>query len=131
MADRLFLDERELRAMGMTERNIRTFRTLAEYVQTQQDLAAAQADIDANAADIAALTANDVALDTRLDALEANAPYVSQDSQASPAYSAYAGQTVSAGYVQAEAQATDDAVKAASIALDTLIDRLVAANVLT
>lgn len=37
---------------------------------------------------------------------------------------AYAGATVSASYVQAEAQATDNAVKAASQALKALMDDL-------
>ncbi len=41
------------------------------------------------------------------------------------ALAAYAGQTVSAGYVQAEAQATDNAVKAASQTLAALITDLI------
>lgn len=47
-----------------------------------------------------------------IDALQDTGWTASTGTPAKGAYAAYAGQTVSAAYVQAEAQATDDAVKA-------------------
>lgn len=46
------------------------------------------------------------------------------------AYASYAGQTVSAGYVQAEAQATDDAVKLLSQVVAALITDLTSQKVI-
>lgn len=138
MSQKLFLDERELRSLGMSEPNIATFRALTEFVDTQNQLAEAQATladqgdaIDAANTDITAANTAINALDARIDAYDALAPFVRQDQTAAPSYSAYAGQTVSAGYVQAEAQATDDAAKALGTALVALVTALQAANVLT
>lgn len=145
MAAKLFLNERELRGIGMSEANLRTLRKLTEFVNTQTELAAAQAEIDAaqttisdqgdaiDAANTDIATANAAinTLDGRIDAYDALAPFVRQDQVAAPAFSAYAGQTVSAAYVQAEAQATDNAAKANAIAIAALITALQAANVLT
>ncbi len=135
---RLYLDERELRAVGLSEPMIRTLRKLAEFVETQEELAAAQAAIidngdaiDAANTDITAANSAINALDTRIDAYDALAPFVRQNQAANPAYSAYAGQDVSAAYVEAEAQATDDAIKALATAFATLLTRLDTVNLLT
>ena len=138
MAERLFLDERELRAMGMKEANVRTLRKLTEFINTQTQLAAAEEAIadqgtaidEANTDILAANTAIN-ALDVRIDAYDALAPFVRQNQAARPAYTPYAGQDVSAAYVEAEAQATDDAVKALATAFDTLLTRLDTVNLLT
>lgn len=130
MAAKLYLDEDNLRASGVNRENIATLRTLTNFANTQIALQAAQDDIDANATDIAGLAANDVALDARIDAYDALAPFVRQNQAARPSYTPYAGQTVSVGYVQAEAQATDDALKAISTAFDTLLTRLHTVNLL-
>lgn len=135
---RLYLNERQLRDIGLDEAMIRTLRKLTEFVETQEAIAAAEAEITAQGTaideantDITAANAAINALDARLDVYDANAPYVSQDDAAAPAFSAYAGQTVSAGYVQAEAQATDNAAKANATAIAALIAALQTANVLT
>ena len=135
---RLYLDERQLRQIGLDEPMIRTLRKLTEFVEAQEALEAAQTSIDANADDIADLAANDVilaaadaALDTRIDAYDALAPFVRQNQAARPSYTPYAGQNVSVGYVEAEAQATDDAIVALSTAFDTLLTRLDTVNLLT
>lgn len=62
---------------------------------------------------------------------DADARYVGRDGAAAPAYSAYGGQTVGAAYAQAQAQTTDDAVKAASAAVVALITELRAIHALT
>ncbi len=131
MAAKLFLNEQELRNLGVGEPNIATLRKLVQQANVQSQIDAATADINANASSIAELNANDAVLDGRLDTLEANGPYVKQNLHAAPAFTPYAGQTVSAAYVQAEAQATDDAAKANSIAIAAIITALQAANVLT
>lgn len=135
---RLYMDERELRAVGLSEPMIRTLRKLAEFVQTQEELAAAQAAIvvngdaiDAANTDITAANAAINALDVRIDAYDALAPFVRQDQAARPSYTPYAGQNVSVGYVEAEAQATDDAVTALSTAFNTLLTQLDTVNLLT
>lgn len=149
---KLYLSTQELRAAGFSEPMVRTFQKLAEFVDQQAALAVAQAGVDANADSITDLAANDVALDTRIDTLttrantadtalasldtridayDALAPFVRQDQAAAPAYTPYAGQTVSAAYVQAEAQATDDAVKALGAVVDDLKTAIQTANVLT
>lgn len=55
---------------------------------------------------------------------DADGRYVQQGQTAHPSYSAYAGQTVSAAYVQAEAQATDNAVKALGTAVAAINTKL-------
>ncbi len=141
---RLFLDEIELRRIGMSETNISTLRALAKFVDLQSQVSTAQDDITANADSIAELAANDVALsaeisantsaistlDSRIDAYDAHS-FVDQDQAAAPAYTPYAGQTVSVGYIQAEAQATDDAVVVLGAVVDGLKTALQTANVLT
>ena len=62
---------------------------------------------------------------------DADGRYVRQNQTTAPVYSAYGGQTVSAAYIQAEAQATDNAVKAVSAALASLVTKLQTINVLT
>lgn len=135
---KLYLDERELRSAGLSEPTIRTLRVLTEFVEAQTALEAAQvaiADngdaIDAANTDITALNTAVNTLDGRIDAYDALAPFVRQNQAANPVYSAYAGQTVSVGYVQAEAQATDDAVKALAAAFALLLTRLDTINALT
>lgn len=138
MAEKLFLDERELRALGWNEPNIQTLRKLTEFINTQNELAAAQETIatqgdaiDAANTDIAAANTAINALDVRIDAYDALAPFVRQDQAARPTYTPYAGQNVSAAYVEAEAQTTDDAVKALATAFDALLTRLDTVNLLT
>jgi len=55
---------------------------------------------------------------------DADARYVKQGQAARPSYSPYGGQAVSAAYVQSEAQATDNAVKALATAVDAINNRL-------
>jgi hypothetical protein len=138
VSERLFLDEANLRQAGVSEVNIRTIRELTAFVDTQNQLAEAQDELadqgdaidDANT-DITALNGAVNTLDGRIDAYDALAPFVRQNQAANPAYSTYAGQTVSVGYVQAEAQATDDAVKALATSYATLLTRLDTVNLLT
>lgn len=134
---RLYFDEREMRAV-FSEPMIRTLRKLTEFVEAQEAIAEAQADIEANGdaiddanTDITAANAAINALDGRIDAYDALAPFVRQNQAARPSYTPYAGQAVSVGYVQAEAQATDNAVLALSTAFDTLLTRLDTVNLLT
>ena len=138
MAKRLYLDERNLRSLGMTDPNVRTLRALMEFVDTQQQLAAAQATLSTqgdaiDAANTSIATANDAinANDARLDAIEALQPFVRQDQAAAPSFTAFAGQTISDPPTQAEVQAIDDAVAAVGSALEDLITALQSAEVLT
>lgn len=128
----------EFQRIGLSEVAIRALEKIAEFVQAQTELAAAQdaiADqgdaIDAANTDITALNTAVNALDVRIDAYDALAPFVRQNQAARPSYTPYAGQNVSAAYVEAEAQATDDAVKALATAFDTLLTRLDTVNLLT
>lgn len=128
---RLYLNESKWREIGFGESDIATIRKLMEFVEAQEAIEANGGQIDAAEADIVTLTAAVNALDSRIDAYDALAPFVQQDQAAAPSYTPYAGQTVSAGYVQAEAQATDNAVVALATAFDTLLTRLDTTNVLT
>lgn len=152
MAAKLFLDEQGLRRIGFSEPNIATLRKLVSFVDAQEALSQAQTDIVTNASSIAELAANDTALDGRLDAAETDitnlqtadglldnridaydllAPFVRQDQAAAPAYTPYAGQTVSNPPTQAEMQALDDAVKAQGVFLAALVTALQTINALT
>lgn len=128
----------EFQRLGFSEPAIRVLEKIAEFIQTQSDLAAAQQAIanqgdaiDEANTDITALNAAVNGLDNRIDAYDALAPFVRQNQAARPSYTTYAGQTVSVGYVQAEAQATDDAVKALATSYATLLTRLDTVNLLT
>jgi hypothetical protein len=106
---RLYLDERKLRTIGFDEAMIRTLRKLTEFVEAQEALEEAQADL-ADQGD---------AIDDANTDIAANNAAIN------------AGQTVSVGYVQAEAQATDDAIKALATSYATLLTRLDTVNLLT
>ena len=85
------------------------------------DAATAQATADAAQALAATAVQQDVGL-----------PWIDATGTASRAlYTSYAGQTVSAAYVQAEAQVTDNAVKALSQGFVALVNDLKANGVLT
>jgi hypothetical protein len=135
---RLYFNDEECRRAGFSGPMIETLRRLAEFVETQTALAEAQAELadqgdaidDANT-DIATANTAINALDSRIDAYDALAPFVRQNQAANPVYIAYAGQNVSAAYVEGEAQATDDAVKALAAAFATLLTRLDTVNLLT
>jgi hypothetical protein len=124
--------------LGLSEPAVRILEKIALFIDAQADIAAAQDDLiaqgdaidDANT-DITALNGAVNTLDGRIDAYDALAPFVRQNQAANPAYSTYAGQTVSVGYVQAEAQATDDAVKALATSYATLLTSLDTVNLLT
>lgn len=138
MAERLFMSPTELRQAGFSEPMVRTFQKLAEFVDAQtriaeaEALAATQGDaIDAANTDIAAANSAINALDGRIDAYDALAPFVRQNQAARPSYTAYAGQTVSNPPTQAEMQALDDAVKALATAFATLLTRLDTVDLLT
>lgn len=138
---KLYFSDQECLAVGFSTPMVNTLRKLAEFVDTQNALEAAQQDIDANADDIATLVANDVALDARIDAYDALAPFVRQDqtaawgaatgTEARTALASYAGQVVSNPPTQAEVQALDDAVKALSQRVVALINDLRTINALT
>lgn len=55
---------------------------------------------------------------------DADGRYVGQDGTAAPSYSAYGGQTISNPPTQAQCQATDDAIKAASAVIASIIGKL-------
>jgi hypothetical protein len=124
--------------LGLSEPAVRALEKIAEFIEAQADIEAAQTAIaeqgdliDAANTDIVAANAAINALDGRIDAYDALAPFVRQNQAARVTFTPYAGQTVSAGYVQAEAQATDDAVKALATVVDTLQTRLDTVNLLT
>jgi hypothetical protein len=75
---------------------------------------------------IGATNASDIP--TRSDA---DARYVRRDQASAPIYSTYAGQSISNPPTQAQCQATDDAVKAASAALASLIGKTQTVHLLT
>jgi hypothetical protein len=124
--------------LGLSEPAVRALEKIAEFIEAQADIEAAQTAIasqgdliDAANTDIVAANAAINTLDGRIDAYDALAPFVRQNQAARVTFTPYAGQTVSAGYVQAEAQATDDAVKALATVVDTLQTRLDTVNLLT
>ncbi len=138
---KLYFNDREFQAAGFSAPMINTLRKLAEFVDTQNAIEAAQADIDANATDITALAANDVVLDGRIDAYDALAPFVRQDqtapweaatgTEARTALASYAGTTISNPPTQAEVQALDDAFKALSQRMVAVINDLRSISALT
>jgi hypothetical protein len=135
---RLYLNERLLKQIGLDEATVTTLRKLTEFIEAQEAIAAAEAEIEANGTaidaantDITAANAAINALDVRIDAYDALAPFVRENQAARPAYTPYAGQNFSAAYVEAEAQATDDAVLALSTAFNALLTRLDTVNLLT
>lgn len=148
MSVRSYFSDQECRDAGFSEPMIRTLKRVADFVDTQAQLAETQADVvvldgtlaTANTA-ITALQAADVALDTRIDAYDALAPFVQQDqtaawtaatgTEARTALASYAGQTVSNPPTQVEVQALDDAVKAISQHLVALVNDLKANSTLT
>jgi hypothetical protein len=131
MAVRSYFSDAECRNAGFSEPMIRTLKKVAEFVDTQAQLAEAQGDIAALDTTVVALDgtlataeAAITALDGRIDAYDALAPFVRQDqgaawsaatgTEARTALASYAGQVVSNPPTQAEMQALDDAVKAIS-----------------
>ncbi len=138
---KLYFNDREFQAAGFSTAMINTMRKLADFVDAQNAIEAAQADIDANATDITALAANDVVLDGRIDIYDALAPFVRQDQTtawanatgtgARTALSSYAGTVMSNPPTQAEVQALDDAFKAHSQAMVALINDLRGISALT
>jgi hypothetical protein len=124
--------------LGLSEPAVRVLEKIATFIDTQADLEAAQTAIanqgdaiDAANTDISALNTAVNSLDARIDAYDALAPFVRKNQAARPSYSAYGGQTVSGSYVQAEAQATDDGLKALATAFATLLTRLDTVDLLT
>lgn len=100
-----FFSEQECRNVGFSEPMIRTLKQLADFVNTQAELVAAQAAIAATDATvvtldgtIAAADAAITVLDSRVDAYDALAPFVRQDQ--GPAWTAPAA-TVSRGALAA------------------------------
>lgn len=128
---KLFFREQELRDLGLSEPMIATFRKLTEFVQAQQDLAEARTDIDAQADSIADLVANDTALDARIDAYDALAPFVRQNQAARPAHTPFAGVTASNPPTQAEVQAVSDALVSQSTTIAGLLTATDTVNLLT
>jgi hypothetical protein len=121
----------EFQRLGMSEVAIRALEKIADFVQAQQELMAAQEDIVTNAdaidlanTDITAANVAINALDARIDAYDALDPFVRQDQTAAWAdptgtlarttFAAYAGQTVTNPPTQAEVQAIDDHLKVIS-----------------
>lgn len=145
MAEKLFMSPQELRAAGFSEPMVRTFRKLAEFVDTQTQIADAQAELetaqtelatqgdaidDANT-DIAAANAAINALDVRIDAYDVLAPFVRQDQAARPSHTPFAGVTASNPPTQAEVQAVSDGLVSQSTTIATLLTRLDTVNLLT
>ena len=130
-----YFPRQEFQRLGFSEPAIRILEKLAEFINAQADIAAAQVviasqgdAIDEANTDITAANAAINVLDGRLDtaeadiaALEAAGPYVVQDGAAAPSFT---GQTITNPPTQAEVQNIDDA-------LALLITRLQTANVLT
>lgn len=88
-----------------------------------------------DSADTAQTTATGAVSDAATAQAQADAAYalagtkVTKNQTAAPAYTAYPGQTISAIPTQAEVQALDNAVKAASAALASTISKLHSADV--
>jgi hypothetical protein len=144
----LYFSDEECRNAGFSPPMIATLRHLADFVDAQERIAAAEAaqaatDATVLALDgtVAAADAAIVVLDGRIDAYDALAPFVRQDQGAAwtdatgtaarTALASYAGQTISAIPTQAEVQTLDDAVKALSQHLVALINDAKANGVLT
>ena len=115
--------------------------TIADLAAAVARLTTAEGDIDTLDADLAAHIAAPDPHPQYQTETEGDARYVRQDQTAAWAdpsgalvrttFASYAGQNVSAAYVEAEAQATDDAAKAVSQRLAALITDLRANGTLT
>jgi len=108
----------QLFARQIEQQEVTQGETIAGLAAAVTDIATAQADIIANQAGI-------TALGTSL------AGYVAKDQAAAPAYTVYAGQTVSNPPTQAQVQALDNAVVTLSAAFAGLRAALITADVLT
>lgn len=135
MTRRLYLDEPQLAAIGFDQAMIATLRKLSEFVALVDRQTATAEDVEDAGASIVALQAAMTTAQGDIDDLEDGTTviptYVQKDQQTAPSFTPYAGQDVSAAYVEAEAQATDDAVAALASTVDDLITALQAADVLT
>lgn len=135
---RLYLNERLLKSIGLDEATVSTLRKLTEFVETQEAIAAAEALLasqgdaidDANT-DIATANTAINALDARIDAYDALAPFVRQNQAANPSHTPFAGVTASNPPTQAEVQAISDALVSQSTTIATLLTRLDTVNLLT
>lgn len=137
MADRMFLDERELKRIGFSEPNIRTLRALTAFVNLVSRT-------DAIDDDLTSTTVLLLETEARVDDLEdfeADGPYVKEDqgptwalatgTVARTTFGTYAGQTVSVLYTAAEVQTIDDHVKVLSQRLAAVIADLKGNGALT
>jgi hypothetical protein len=82
MSVRSFFSDQECRDAGFSEPMIRTLKKVAEFVDTQAQLEETQGDVVALDGTLASANAAIVALDGRLDAYDALAPFVRQDQTA-------------------------------------------------
>jgi hypothetical protein len=138
VAAKLYLDEQNLRTSGVSEENIRTLRSLTAFVDTQNQLAEAQQDLadqgdaidDANT-DIATANGAINALDSRIDAYDALAPFVRQNQAANPSHTPFGTFSASNPPTQAEVQSIIDALVSQSATMATLLTRLDTVNLLT
>lgn len=130
-----YFDRQELRNIGLSEPMINTMEKIKDFVDLVDTASATQTQLDATDSDLDDTIAALVVLQGEIDDVEDGSTviptYVQKDQEAAPSFTPYAGQTVSAGYVQSEAQATDDAVGSLASTVDSLITALQAADVLT
>lgn len=133
-----YFPRQEFQRIGLSEVAIRALERIAEFVETQTALQAAQAvivtqgdAIDAANTDITAANAAINSLDGRIDAYDALAPFVRQDQAARPSHTPFAGITASNPPTQAEVQAVSDALVSQSTTIATLLTRLDTVNLLT
>lgn len=124
--------------LGLSEPALLFLQKLSEFIDTQTELAEAQVVIadqgdaidDANT-DIATANLAINALDGRIDAYDALAPFVRQNQAANPAHTPFAGVTASNPPTQAEVQAISDGLVSQSTTIATLLTRLDTVNLLT
>lgn len=138
----------DLAKLGLPERTIRVLEKAALIVDaieritgTETDLDTVNDQIDQIDEDLEDAALSLISLDVRLDDLEDDAPYVSQDVGAAWAaatgtasratFATFAGQTITNPPTQAEVEAIDDHVVILSQRLKALIDDLKANGALT
>lgn len=141
MTTKSWFSDEECRAVGFSPPMIETLKKVAALADTIDRLGGLEETVDVVEEDLEDAALSIFTLDSRLDVLEDDAPYVSQDqtlawvdatgTPSRATFATYAGQIVSNPPTQAEVQAIDDHVKLLSQRVAALVNDLRSIGALT